>query len=204
MAKGAPRGAKLTVLANDDFENSGSGYSLAIGFRYLEKRGHAGDVEFMDADLLYPRELLRPLLEPRERRQRRPRRTRHGRRRRGRQGPRSRGEGVASSRKKTQDRALPFHGECVGIGRLDPEGMRVVLDWMAEREKTTRDYEWEHALEGCAERSTFASRQVSRPSLDRDRHRRGPQEGRGHARPDRVRTGFANGSPWRALRVARS
>src|SRR5687767_4258650 len=51
-ARGAPAGTRLTVLANDDFEKSGSGYSLAIGLRDLRARGVKGDIELMDADLL--------------------------------------------------------------------------------------------------------------------------------------------------------
>lgn len=147
--RGAPRGTKLTLLANDDFERSGSGYSLAIGLRHLERV--EGDVELMDADLLYPRELLRPLLEP----------ARVGNALlvgHGKEGDEEavkvRGPAgkVRELRKKTRDRALAFQGESVGVGRLDDEGRRIVLGWMAERERTTRDYEWEHALEGCAER----------------------------------------------------
>jgi choline kinase len=147
--RGAPRGTKLTLLANEDFEKSGSGYSLAIGLRHL--RGVEGDVELMDADLLYPRELLGPLLEPA--------RTGnallvgHGKEE-DEEAVKVRGPAgkVRELRKKTLNRALAFQGESVGVGRLDDEGRRIVLEWMAERERSTRDYEWEHALEGCAER----------------------------------------------------
>ncbi len=150
-AKGAPRGTKLTVLANEDFARSGSGYSLAVGLRHLEKTGFGGDVELMDADLLYPRELLRPLLEPAT--------TGnallvgHGKED-DEEAVKVRGPAgkVRELRKKTLDRKLAFQGESVGIGRLTPAGCQVVLAWMAEREKTTRDYEWEHALEGSAEK----------------------------------------------------
>ncbi len=150
-ARGAPRGTKLTVLANDDFEKSGSGYSLAVGLRHVAKEKWTGDIELMDADLLYPRELLRPLLEPAS--VGNALLVGHGKEEdeeavkvRGPQGK------VRELRKKTRDRALAFQGESVGIGRITPAGQAILLEWMAEREKTTRDYEWEHALEGCAER----------------------------------------------------
>lgn len=147
VAEGTP--AKVTVLANDDFETSGSGYSLAIGMRFLHEIDR-GDVEFMDADLLYPRELLRPLLEPasvgnallvgRGREE-----DEEAVKVRGPEGK------VRELRKKTRDRSLAFQGESVGIGRLSLAGRDVLLRWMAEKEKTTRDYEWEHAVEGSAE-----------------------------------------------------
>ena len=148
-ARGAPRGTKLTLLANEDFEKSGSGYSLAIGLRHLG--GVEGDVELMDADLLYPRELLRPLLEPAH--VGNALLVGHGKEE-DEEAVKVRGPSgkVRELRKKTQDRALAFQGESVGVGRLDDEGRRIVLEWMADRERTTRDYEWEHALEGCAER----------------------------------------------------
>lgn len=150
-ARGAPRGTKLTLLENEDFEKSGSGYSLAKGLRYVAESRLHGDIELMDADLLYPRELLRPLLEPAK--------TGnallvgHGKED-DEEAVKVRGPAgkVRELRKKTQNRALAFQGESVGIGRLDPEGQRIVLEWMAEREKQTKDYEWEHALEGSAER----------------------------------------------------
>lgn len=150
-AKGAPRGSKLTVLENADFEKSGSGYSLAIGMRHLHARGFEGDIELMDADLLYPRELFRPLLEPASVGS--ALLVGHGKEDDDEavkvRGPAGK---VRELRKKTKDRALAFQGESVGVGRLSPPGQKIVLEWMAEREKTTRDYEWEHALEGCAEK----------------------------------------------------
>jgi choline kinase len=161
-AKGAPKGANLTVLANDVFDTSGSGYSLAIGLRHLAAKGLAGDIELMDADLLYPRELLRPLLEPAS----------VGSALLGGHGKEDDEEAVKvrgpagkvrELRKKTRDRALAFQGESVGIGRLSPEGQKVVLEWMAERERTTKDYEWEHALEGCAEKLDLGA--IKAPNL---------------------------------------
>ena len=147
--RGAPRGTKLTLISNDQFERSGSGYSLALGLRQLASV--EGDVELMDADLLYPRELLRPLLEPA--RVGNALLVGHGKEE-DEEAVKVRGPAgkVRELRKKTQNRALAFQGESVGVGRLDDEGRRIVLGWMAERERTTRDYEWEHALEGCAER----------------------------------------------------
>jgi choline kinase len=148
-ARGAPQGVRLTRIENEDYERSGSGYSLALGLRHLERERFAGDVEFMDADLLYPRALLRPLLEP-------PTTGNailvgHGKEDDEEavkvRGPEGR---VLELAKKTKRKDLPFHGESVGIGRLSPEGRAALLTWMAEREKTTRDYEWEHALEGRA------------------------------------------------------
>ena len=143
-------GVQLEVLANDVFESSGSGHSLAIGLRHLAAKGVAGDVEFMDADLLYPRELFRPLLEPAS----------VGNALLAGHGSESDEEAVKvrgpagkvrELAKKTKRKDLPFQGESVGVVRLDPSGRAKLLEWMAEREKTTKDYEWEPALEGVAE-----------------------------------------------------
>jgi choline kinase len=162
VGKGAPRGVRLTVLENADFDKSGSGYSLAIGLRHLESAKHAGDVEFMDADLLYPRDLLRPLLEPAS--VGNALLVGHGKEDDEEavkvRGPAGR---VVELRKKTARRELPFHGESVGIGRLSPAGRKALLAWMAEREKTTRDYEWEHACEGSAD--ALELRSIKAPDL---------------------------------------
>lgn len=160
VARGSPRGVKLTVLENADFEKSGSGYSLAIGLRHLEKTG--GDLMFMDADLLYPRDLMRPLLEPAS--VGNAVLVGHGKEDDEEavkvRGPEGR---VVELNKKNKRKDLPFHGESVGIARLSSAGRAVLLGWMAEREKTTRDYEWEHALEGSADRLELRS--VKAPNL---------------------------------------
>jgi choline kinase len=149
VARGGPKGLKLTVLANEDYDKTGSGYSLAIGLRHLAKT--PGDVHFMDADLLYPRQLLEPLLAPGS--VGNALLVGHGKeddeeavKVRGPEGK------VRELAKKTKNKALAFQGESVGIGRITAPGRAALLEWMAEREKTTRDYEWEPALEGVAER----------------------------------------------------
>jgi choline kinase len=156
VARGAPRGATLTVLENADYEKSGSGYSLAIALRDLEKRKVGGDVLFMDADLLYPRDLMRPLVEPAS--VGNAVLVGHGKeddeeavKVRGPQGR------VVELNKKNKRKDLPFHGESVGIARISPAGRATLLEWMSEREKTTRDYEWEHVLEGSADKLELRS-----------------------------------------------
>ncbi len=151
VARGAPAGLSVLLPRNDAYDMTGSGYSLSIGLRALAESGFQGDVMFMDADLLYPRALLSPLLEP----------TSVGNALlvgKGREeddeavkvrGPTGK---IRELAKKTKRKDLPFQGESVGIGRLTPAGTKVLTAWMAEREKTTRDYEWEHAVEGSAEK----------------------------------------------------
>lgn len=148
VAKGGPAGLTLTVLANDDYDRSGSGYSLAIGLRHLAKE--KGDVHFMDADLLYPRKLLEPLLTPSS--VGNALLVGHGKED-DEEAVKVRGPAgkVRELAKKTKNRALAFQGESVGIGRITAAGRATLLEWMATREKTTRDYEWEPALEGVAE-----------------------------------------------------
>ena len=131
-------GIKISYIENNDFENTGSGYSLYLGLKET-----AGEVIFMDADIAYESAAIRPILSSttdvllvgRDKKV-------------DDEGVKVLADGkIVKEIGKETAKDLPCVGESVGIVRLSEKNRAILLNKMNGHVKNgDQNFEWEHVL----------------------------------------------------------
>jgi len=133
------KGMKISYAENNSYENTGSGYSLMLGLKQTK-----GEVIFMDADLAYEKEALKPvlstagtdsLLAGEEEA------VDH-------EGVKVLADGnIVKEIGKKPKLKLSCVGESVGVVRLSDKSRKMLLAKMGSLKDP--DFEWEHVLNDC-------------------------------------------------------
>jgi choline kinase len=131
-------GIKISYIENKDFADTGSGYSL-----YLGLKGTAGEVLFMDADIAYESEAIKPILSlttdvllvGNDKKV-------------DNEGVKVLADGkIVKEMGKETVKDFPCVGESVGIVRLSEKSKAVLLNKMNGHVKNgDLNFEWEHVL----------------------------------------------------------